>query len=283
MVSIIIPTLGRPSLDRLLRSILEAVKKNELHIGRDVEVLVAVDPRGAVALRSDFNEVKVVPSKGFGVNRARNAGARASRGDLLWFLDDDTELLSPFALLKLPELFVNERVQAVGGDYVSADSVQMSERGYNSLCSLWRASAGHENSEQLLGGTLAVRRVSWSNVGGFDDHIEYGGAETAFVTRLNLLGRQKADSAGERPEVRFDETLNVLHYPGSRGLRGWAKVAFRQGRRKTETESSLPNLEHRVRRTLHFLKRQDPLTIVSLTLFAVPFLTVSKLAAISRR
>lgn len=280
MVSIIIPTLGRPSIDRLLQSIADAAKKGQLRFGRDIEVVVAVDPRGVVALRDNFKEVQVVPSTGFGVNRARNAGARASHGDLLWFLDDDTELLDLTALVKLPGLFEDSSVRAVGGDYVSANSLRFSERGYNSLCSLWRASAGSANAEQLLGGTLAVRREAWSNVGGFDDHIEYGGAETAFVRRLNL---QSDAAATTRSEVRFTEILNVHHYPGTRGVRGWAKVAFRQGREKAETENSLPALEHRIRRTFNFLKRQNPSEIVTLAVFAVPFLTVSKVAALSRR
>lgn len=280
MVSIIIPTLGRPSLVRLLRSIVGAAEKSRLHFGREFEVVVAVDPRGGVSLDAAFDKVQVVASSGFGVNRARNAGAQASRGTLLWFLDDDTELLDPLAIAKLPELFEDLSVWAVGGDYVSADAIRWSERGYNSLCSLWRASAGTANAEQLLGGTLAVRKAAWSNVGGFDDHIEYGGAETSFVRRLNSRSNEAAMT---RAEVRFSENLNVHHYPGDRGLRGWAKVAFQQGRRKSETENSLPALEHRIRRTFDFLKRQDPSTIVTLAVFAVPFITVSKVAAISRR
>jgi glycosyltransferase involved in cell wall biosynthesis len=280
MVSIVIPTLGRASLERLLRSIVVCAAENNFAFGREFEVVVAVDPRGSLALESEFAEVRVVPSPGPGVNRARNAGARESRGDLIWFLDDDTDLLDHASLAHLPDLFLEGSVRAVGGDYVSSDTSALPEVGYNSFCSLWRTSAGLEDAEQLLGGTLAVRKQAWLDAGGFDDHIEYGGAETSFVVRLN---RQPAGVELPRTKVRFNKVLNVRHFPGDRGVRGWARVAFYQGHRKQETESSLPSIEQRMRRTWSFLRAQEPRTLLSLAVFIVPFLAVSKVAAVSRR
>ena len=101
VISIIIPTLGRPSLDRLVRSIDSIVRANGLQPGREFEVIVSIDRDGA------------------GVNRARNEGARKSRGEILWFLDDDTELLNSDCFVALKRIFADRSIAAAGGDYLS--------------------------------------------------------------------------------------------------------------------------------------------------------------------
>ncbi len=273
MVSIVIPTKGRSSILKLIQSIDESARAHDLVPSRDYEVVVAFDIRASQPKPEFGTSVRVVTSQGPGVNRARNTGARASTGDVIWFLDDDVELLGSDFHQTLNEIFNSSDRIAAGGNYLSRDGAPFIERGYNAFCSLWRVSAGVEGAEQLLGGTLAVRKSDWDRVGGFDESIEYGGAETSFVLRLNKLSGQ----------ILFDERLDVLHHSGARSLEAWKSLASRQAREKTTTESGLPGPMVRGQRALGYILRQDPRTLMALTAFTVPYLAMSKLASRKRQ
>lgn len=270
LISIVIPTMGRPSLRRTLESIYAAAK------GVDFEVIVCSDSRASTIDLPAMPELKLVKSSGPGVNRARNEGARQSRGNVIWFLDDDVELHSTRGLKEHFSIFRNQAIVAAGGEYLSDDSSTWTERAYNLFCSLWRSSAGIENREQLLGGTLAVRRTAFERVGGFDERIEYGGSETLMVCRLNEVARAEE-------KIIFDSRLNVVHRPGARSLARWIRIAGEQGRRKVETEKALPSFKVRARRSIQVLRSRPIRVLPGLILFAALFVAVSKRAAWARR
>lgn len=268
-ISIVIPTLGRASLDRTLESVLRQ--------DANFEVIVSIDPAARdLAPREYSSKVMSVSSPGPGANRARNEGARHARGQIIWFIDDDTEIIGDDALQALRSIFNDPAVIAAGGEYRSNDSCTFSQRGYNAFCGVWRSSAGHEDREILLGGTLAVRKSAYMAAGGFDDKIIYGGAETSFVVRLN-------EQATAEQKIIFDSRLDVMHRPTPRGLRGWARVAMAQGKRKSETAHALPGLVRRSQRAMKVLSRLEPRTLVSLAVFGIPFIVVSRWTARWRR
>lgn len=273
MISIVVPTRGRTSLLRLLNSVAEA---RAMYVAggaslEDVEVIVVVDTsRESVdrvqALLSSLSwKPLIIASGGSGVNSARNKGAEQSRGEVLWFLDDDVELSASSVLVNIDSIFKSEGIVAAGGDYLSGPGATWTERGYNALCSAWRASAGRGGRELLLGGSLAVRHEAWRDVGGFDASIEYGGSETPFVLRLHTLGSR----------VLRCQKMDVFHHPGSRGILQWWRVASRQGRRRSETIGRLPSFPERLDRTTRFLSEQSWTTVICLFIFALPFLMAS--------
>lgn len=286
MISIVVPTRGHSSLVRLLDS-LKVAQDRDLSEGlafREIEIVVSVDTGhsglghsrpghespATVEAVSDLIKAspataRVIGSSGKGVNAARNRGAQVSRGGLIWFLDDDVELAPDFRFSDLDRIFRDESVLGAGGEYLCGPRATWDERGYNALSSVWRHSAGREGRELLLGGTLAVRRSAWEEVRGFDSEIEYGGAETSFVLRLHQLGGR----------IVFQQELNVIHHPGSRGLVRWWSVAFRQARRRSETARELPKLLERIVRTLNFLPTLKLKSVVCLLIFGLPFLVVS--------
>lgn len=268
LISIVIPTLGRPSLVRTLESV-RALAGN-------FEIIVCADSNADHTVLRKITTAKIVDSPGPGANRARNEGARQSSGEVIWFLDDDTEVTDIDAIQNLIAVFHDKSIIAAGGEYCSAPASRLSERGYNAFCSVWRSSAGVQDRELLLGGTIAVRKPAFEAVGGFDDHIEYGGAETPFVQRLNAR-------AAKDQRIIFSHKLDVIHRPTSRGASGWIRVAMAQGRRKSETADALPDLATRVSRALRVVQRQDLSTRISLLLFGIPFIAVSRFAVLTRR
>jgi glycosyltransferase involved in cell wall biosynthesis len=88
--STIIPTIGRPSLSRSVRSVLE-----QTPAGEDFEVIVVNDSGGRLA-EADWQRsgrVRTIDTNRRNYCVARNAGAALARGTYLHFLDDDDWLL----------------------------------------------------------------------------------------------------------------------------------------------------------------------------------------------
>jgi glycosyltransferase involved in cell wall biosynthesis len=109
--SVVVPTVGRPSLARLLRSVDAQQVQPEL--------VVVVDDRrpGAPPLRlaAVRAPVRVVRTGGRGPAAARNAGWRTTRTPWVAFLDDDVELPASWSADLVRDLAVDVRVGAVQG------------------------------------------------------------------------------------------------------------------------------------------------------------------------
>jgi GT2 family glycosyltransferase len=110
MLSIVIPTHGRPDL---LRACLLAVARHA-PAGREVIVVDDGSPsEEALGVAGQFAEVRVIRlARQGGFARAANAGIRASRGDTIELLNDDTEVQPGWAEAALRP-FADQRVGAV--------------------------------------------------------------------------------------------------------------------------------------------------------------------------
>src|SRR3954463_3929922 len=84
--SVVVPTIGRPSLDVLLDALAAAAGP------RPAELILVDDRPGGSPLRPDrpgLPPVRVVRTGGGGPARARNLGWRTARTEWICFLDDD--------------------------------------------------------------------------------------------------------------------------------------------------------------------------------------------------
>jgi GT2 family glycosyltransferase len=133
--------------------------------------------------------VRVVPSPGrVGPAQARNIGARAAVGEILFFIDSDV-MLRPDSLTHLADAFEDGTVDALCG-------VQSAEMRHNDLVSqyknLWMrwTYLRHTGAVPLFYTTAAaIRRDAFVRVGGFDEGYATPNVEdTAFGQKLARLG-----------------------------------------------------------------------------------------------
>jgi GT2 family glycosyltransferase len=133
--------------------------------------------------------VRIVPSPGrVGPAVARNIGARAAVGEILFFIDSDV-MLRPDSLARLADAFEDPTVDAVCGVQSAEMRHQDLVSQYKNLWMRWTY-LRHTGSVPLFYTTAAaMRRDAFLRVGGFDESYATPNVEdTAFGQKLARLG-----------------------------------------------------------------------------------------------
>lgn len=206
-ISIIIPTRDR--VDLLAPCIDSILKRSSFD---EVEILV-LDNRSTekqtadylAALANSEPRVRVIPADmAFNWSRLNNLGARESRGDVLVFLNNDTEVLSPDWLERLAGYACLPDVGAVGGLLLFDDGT-IQHSGVIVGLGGWadhvfrtmppRHHVGPfvspvltRNALAVTGACLVVQRSKFESLGGFDEEFEICGSDVEFGLRAHARG-----------------------------------------------------------------------------------------------
>lgn len=155
--------------------------------------------------------VHVVTETRQGLSRARNAGVRAARSDVLLFTDDDTRQPPHWAETLARPVETGAADGVVGeieiASHLVRDWFTDADRGFF----VSTVSVGDHREPNLIGASMALRRSALAHVGGFDERLgvgsEFPGGEDL---RLTLLLRQHGYrivfAPGAPVEHHFDPT-----------------------------------------------------------------------------
>lgn len=204
-VSIIIPTRNR---EALLRKCTDGVLQGTDYA--DFEVVVVdngstdTDALDLLANLARHPRVKIIPfTNSFNFSRMVNAGAQASSGDVLLLLNNDIEVIDRNWLAKMVSEAVREEVGCVGAKLLYPDhtiqhagivlgpagmashaftGIPEESGGYMRLASLKRKVSA------VTGACLAVRKVLFERVRGFDENLRVSFNDVDFCLRLESLG-----------------------------------------------------------------------------------------------
>jgi GT2 family glycosyltransferase len=170
---------------------------------RDFEVIVVDDASrdgsGPLAAEHGARVASLQPSRGPAA--ARNRGAREARGDYLFFLDADCQLL-PETLARAAEavgdwdLPAGGRVDALFGSYDDRPSAPGVVSQFKNLYHHWTHQQAEVEASTFWAGCGVVRRSSFEALGGFDaeryplpsiEDIEFGYRLAAAGGRIRLV------------------------------------------------------------------------------------------------
>src|ERR1700722_7888293 len=200
------------------------------------------------AKRLDYprEKLEIIVARGKQPSVQRNAAMRAARGELIYFLDDDSTP-KPGNLLSAAKAFANPQVKMLGGPNLCPKEAPMIEQVFALVHGSWLAffssraryaSVGRarETSEkELILCNLIARRDAMLELGGFNEAL-YPNEENALMDELQKRGGK----------LLYDPDLIVYRRPRS-NLKAFARMLMNYGRGRAEqfrfnpTMGSAPN------------------------------------------
>jgi glucosyl-dolichyl phosphate glucuronosyltransferase len=172
-------------------------------------------------------ELRCVVETRPGLSNARNTGVRASRGDILLFMDDD-EIADPLWVENMTKPLMTGDVHGVTGRIATAPHLLrdwMTPRHRELLSETIQFGEGTPDS--LVGGNMGIRREVFQIIPGFDPEL---GAGTRLGYCEETVFSWQMKEAGLRLGWAYDANV-VHHFSADRLLRcSWLKMAEQRGR-----------------------------------------------------
>jgi GT2 family glycosyltransferase len=197
-ISIIIPVHnGGADFVSCLTSVAAAASADE-----EVIVVADGDTDGSRLLAHSFGVRVLKLDTPHGPAGARNVGARAARGDILFFMDADVAI-SPGTFERIAHVLRQDPdVAAVFGSYDDEPAVPKFLSQYKNLFHHYVHQNGRLEASTFWAGCGAIRRDAFLSIGGFDESYRRPSIEDIELGyRLRRGGYR----------IRLDKTLQVKH------------------------------------------------------------------------
>lgn len=230
IMSVVIPTMGRPILFKTLDSLLACERSAEIEI-----FVVGIIPDGPVLLRvqqlvANDPRVRHIPVR-YPVGDAsekRNAGFRESRADIIAFIDDDV-YVPPHWTTRVLEAFAPPDVGMVSGPSLVPTDITLLAR----LAGLALSSraAGYV-AQRYVKGADSVKRVKWSRTIGCNmifrrsAFAQIKKFDPDFYPGEEMIAANGVAKNGHA--LVFHSDAYVYHYP-KQTFRGFWRQIFRYG------------------------------------------------------
>lgn len=187
-VSLVIPAHNEEKyLGRCLSSVLK-YRHDCLH---EIIVVDNASSDSTTFVASAFSGVRVVREEKKGLTRARQRGFETASGDIIAYVDADTELPPRWLEIVDREFSADAGLVCLSGPYRYYD---FSLFGNFLVKLFWYCVAFPTyllTGFMAVGGNFAARRSAIEKIGGFDTSIAFYGEDTDIARRLHKVGKVK--------------------------------------------------------------------------------------------
>lgn len=194
---------------------------------------------GARALDYPPDNLEILVVRGKQPSIQRNAGLKAARGELVYFLDDDSVAL-PGNLRRAVEHFRDPQVKIIGGPNVCPPDAPELEQVFALVLSSWLAFGPSRarytpvgqvratGEKELILCNLLARRATMLELGGFNEAL-YPNEENALMDELQKRG----------DKLLYDPEL-IVHRRPRRTLKSFVKMLVNYGHGRAEQFREFP-------------------------------------------
>ncbi|HEY4440068.1 MAG TPA: HAD-IIIA family hydrolase [Candidatus Elarobacter sp.] len=192
MTDIVIPTIGRPSLTRLLDSLARSRGPLPEHVILVDDRVERVSPLALDAVGGALGErIVVLLGSARGPAAARNVGWRASRADWIAFLDDDVVVDDDWLAA------LDDDLRALAPDVAASTGVVRVPLPHDRRPTDWERNVAGLAEARWITADCAYRRSALLAAGGFDERFPRAYREDADLA-LRVVARGKRVIAGSR-------------------------------------------------------------------------------------
>lgn len=195
----------------------------------------------AAARRLDYppDKLEILVARGKQPSVQRNTGLRAARGELIYFLDDDS-VAQPGNLSRAVEHFRDPKVEMVGGPNLCPPDAPTLEQVFALVLSSWLAFGPSRarytpvgtlratSEKELILCNLLARRATMLELGGFNEAL-YPNEENALMDELQKRGSK----------LLYDPEL-VVHRRPRQTLKAFCRMLMNYGRGRAEQFRETP-------------------------------------------
>jgi glycosyltransferase involved in cell wall biosynthesis len=194
-ISFVIPAFNE---ERYIGRCLDGVLK-EIGNRTDVEVIVVDNnstDRTAEVVSQKYPKVKLIREMRKGANSAREAGFKASTGELVAFPDGDTELPPGWLLTAEREFQKNPNLACLSGPFIYYDLpggilALVRVFYYLAYATYFLNRFVLQRTSVVQGGNYVVRRSALEKIGGHDVNLTFYGDDADLALRLSKVGEVK--------------------------------------------------------------------------------------------
>lgn len=226
-MSVVVPTLGRETVVRTVETLLAARGGDKLEIvvaGRIADVAVKGTLDRLMGEHPNVKHLEVQWETGDS-SRKKNAGAEATSGGILAFLDDDVEVAADWPE-KMRAAFKEEGVGLASGPGLVPDGLNMV--GRMAGLALSSGAAGYVARRYAGGGDGGAVAAGWDDVIGCnaayrrEAFVQMGGFAPEFYPGEEMLAAWRTEQAGWG--IRFVPGARVWHWPRQSLGRFWRQM-----------------------------------------------------------
>jgi glycosyltransferase involved in cell wall biosynthesis len=185
-ISLVIPAHNE---EKYISACLEYAIKNSAGAFHEIIVVDNASTDKTAEIAQKYPGVRVVQEERKGLTRARARGLKEATGDLLAYIDADTQLPKGWIETLKKEYKKNPTLVCLSGPYTYYDAPTYKKAILNGT---WWFSAPLTYrlvGYMVLGGNFVAKKSALEAMGGFDQNIEFYGEDTDIARRLSKHGK----------------------------------------------------------------------------------------------